>query len=318
MRSRIVASIREFLQDKNYIEVETPILHAIAGGALARPFQTHHHALDQDFYLRIAPELYLKRLMIGGFQKIFEIGRSFRNEGIDHTHNPEFTMLELYSAFETRDDLIRLTHELFQITCKKLYKKTKFEFQDKEIDFTKFKTISFNDAMERYASMPMYNSKTKEDILITAKRFGVNPEKSDTKSKIADFIFKKIVRPKLIQPTFLIDHPLEISPLAKKNPTNSETVLRFQYIVGGFELANGFSELNDPIDQAERFRAQEKLRGAGEGEAMSYDEDFVEALEYGMPPAAGLGIGIDRLVMLFTNTDNIKEVILFPTMRPKQ
>ena len=316
-RSSIISCIRDFLQKEDYMEVETPLLHPIAGGALARPFVTHHHALDQDFYLRIAPELYLKRLLVGGFPRVFEMGRNFRNEGIDHTHNPEFTMLELYASFETREDLMKLTHDLFGAICKRLYKKTKFEFGGNSIDLTKFKTISFNEAMERYAAIPMYDAKSHEDILIYAQRFGVNPEKADTKAKIADMIFKKAVRPKFIQPTFLTDHPLEISPLAKINPERSDTTLRFQYIVGGFELANGFSELNDPIDQAGRFRGQEKLKEKGESEAMSYDEDFVEALEYGMPPAAGLGIGIDRLTMLFTGADNIKEVILFPTMRSK-
>lgn len=318
VRSTVISEIRNFLSKDNYMEVETPILHPIAGGALARPFTTHHNALDENFYLRIAPELYLKRLLVGGFPKVFEIGRNFRNEGIDHTHNPEFTMLELYSAYSTREDLMTLTHKLFQSICKKINKKTVLTFQDTEIDFSKFRAISFSDAMERYATIPMYDKTTIADMMTFAKRFGVNTDRGDTKSKIADMIFKKIVRPKLIQPTFLMDHPLEISPLAKKNPANPETTLRFQYIVGGFELVNGFSELNDPLDQAERFRAQERLRQAGEAESMSFDEDFVEALEYGMPPAAGLGIGIDRLIMLFTGSDNIKEVILFPTMRPKQ
>ncbi len=316
-RSKIISEIRSFFNKQGYQEVETPLLHPLAGGALARPFVTHHHALDQDFYLRIAPELYLKRLLIGGMSKVFEIGRNFRNEGIDHTHNPEFTMLESYAAYTSREDLMELTHALFVVLSKALFKSAQFEFQGESIDVSKFKIISFGAAMERYATIPMYDKKTRDDLLVVAQRFGVNPESGDTKTKIADLIFKKVVRPKLIQPTFLVDHPLEISPLAKKNPQNPESTLRFQFIVGGVELVNGFSELNDPLDQAERFYAQEKIRAKGEDEAMSYDEDFIEAMEYGMPPAAGLGIGVDRLVMLLTNVDNIKEVILFPTLRSR-
>jgi len=317
LRSNIINAIRRFFNDEGFLEVETPMLHSIPGGALARPFITHHNALDQDFYLRVAPELYLKRLLIGGFQKIFEIGRNFRNEGIDHNHNPEFTMLEAYSAYETRAECIDMVHKFLLAIAKSIFHKTFFTYQGASIDCKKHAELSFSEALERHALLPQYDKASRSDFELAASRFGISIKPSDTKSKIADIIFKKIVRPKLIQPTFLLDHPLEISPLAKRNPARPHTALRFQLIVGGQELVNGFSELNDPLDQAERFKLQEALKNTGEAETMSYDGDFIEALEYGMPPAAGIGIGIDRLIMLLTDSDNIKEVILFPTLRSK-
>ncbi len=318
IRSKIIKEVRNFLDERGFLEVETPILQPMAGGAIAQPFKTHHNALDIELYLRIAPELYLKRLLIGGFPKVYEIGRNFRNEGIDVSHNPEFTELEFYEAYENADHSMDLVEEMIKTLVKKIFKKQVIKYEDKEISFVKkFPRIAFHDVLKRYALINNPETASREDYMLKARQFGIEIAEADSKAKIADNIFKKICRPKLVQPTFVVDYPLEISPLAKKKENDSNLVDRFQPIIGGLELGNGFSELNDPIDQKERFLKQLELRKAGDMEASELDESFIEAMEHGMPPAAGVGIGIERLVMLFTNTHNIKEIILFPTMRPK-
>ena len=316
-RSKIIRELRNLFEKSEFVDVETPMLHPIPGGALAKPFTTHHNALDIDLYLRIAPELYLKKLLVGGLNKVYEIGKSFRNEGVDPKHNPEFTTVEWYSAYWDEEDMMQFIEKFLKDLVKKITKKTDIEYQGQTISFSeKFQRITFKDALARFAQVIDYDKESKESLLLIARRFGIEPESFESKGKIADEIFKKVCRPHIQRPTFLTNHPLEISPLAKKYEKNSE-VHRFQLIVGGLELVNGFSELNDPLDQLERFKEQEKMKKAGEKESHPIDEEFVEALEYGMPPAAGAAIGIDRLIMLLTNTENIKEVILFPTMRPK-
>ncbi len=321
LRSRIIRALREFHEKDGFLEVETPIFHLIPGGALAKPFVTHHNALDIDLYLRIAKELYLKRLLVGGFERIFEIGEDFRNEGIDATHNPEFTMLECYAAYWDEEKMIKFVEDLF-CNLARLNptgdSKNELEFEGKTISFIKpFARVTFNDLLKRYALITDYASETRSSLALRAQRLGVDVFGYESKGKIADEIYKKVCRPHLVQPTLLTNHPLDISPLAKKQDKNPEEVRRFQLIAAGMELANGFAELNDPREQRERFEAQEKERIGGEEEAHRIDEDYLEAMEYGMPPAAGLGIGIDRLVMLLTNTKNVREVVLFPTMRPK-
>ncbi len=318
MRSAIIKTIRDFHEDRGFIEVETPMLHPIPGGTLAKPFVTHHNALDTDLYLRIAPELYLKRLLVGGMERVFEIGRCFRNEGMDATHNPEFTMLECYAAYWNEQDMMGFVEDLFIILAKQFGEKGGITVDGKEIIFKKpFARIAFKDLLGRYALITEYDRETRDSLAMHGRRFGIETSAHDSKAKIADEIYKKICRPHLVQPTFVVNHPLEISPLAKKRRENPDEVRRFQLVVGGWELTNAFAELNDPIDQRERFAEQERERQGGEDEAMRMDEEYVEALEYGMPPAAGLGIGIDRVVMLFTGAKNIREVVLFPTMRPK-
>lgn len=316
-RSKIINEIRNFLVENGYLEVETPILQALPGGALARPFKTRHNALDIDLYLRVAPELFLKRLLVGGFEKVFEIGRNFRNEGIDHTHNPEFTMLEGYAAYEDYEGLMIFIEKMFFRLVQKISGGESMEYKGQKINFrAPWPRLDFSEMLSRYAKID-YDKESREGLAEKAEELGLKIEKSDTKGKIADEIYKKICRQNLIQPVFLINHPLEISPLAKKSEKNPQKVQRFQVVAGGIELVNAFSELNDPIDQKERMLSQEKIREAGEAEVQRFDEDFIEALEHGMPPAAGFGVGIDRLVMLLTGVDNVKEVIFFPTMRPK-
>ncbi|MBU6414857.1 lysine--tRNA ligase [Patescibacteria group bacterium] len=318
LRSAMIASIRSFLEKENFQEVETPMLQPIAGGALARPFVTHHNALDADLYLRIAPELYLKRLLIGGFEKIYEIGRNFRNEGIDTTHNPEFTMLELYAAYWDEQDLMKFVEKMFAALCKATEKKYEITYQDAVIKCkAPFQRISFRNLLKKYALVVDYDSETRESLRLKAQRFGLEISAHEGKGKIADEIYKKICRPHVQEPTFVTEHPVDISPLAKKKEGVKDTVRRFQLVVGGLEIMNGFAELNDPREQRTRFEEQAGMRGAGENEAHPFDEDFVEAMEYGMPPAAGLGIGIDRLVMLLTDAKNIREVVLFPTLRSR-
>ena len=330
-RSRIIRDLRGFLEKNGFEEFETPMLQSIPGGALAKPFKTHHNALDVDLYLRIAPELYLKRLLVGGFEKVYELGRDFRNEGIDVTHNPEFTMLEVYAAWWDENDMMKFVEEMFLNAVAKIFKKKEFEYDGSKVAIkAPFPRVTFADLLKKYALIVDYDAETRDSMALIARRFGLDVEKHESKGKIADEIYKKICRPHLKNPVFVVSHPLDISPLAKKISKNSNNVRRFQLIVGGLEIANGFSELNDPIDQKARFEEQEKMRGGGspsqilhgktwegEEEAHPMDEDFVEALEYGMPPAAGLGVGIDRLIMLLTNTHNVKEIILFPTMRSK-
>lgn len=322
-RSRILSEMRNLFDRSKFVEVETPMFHHIPGGALAKPFITHHNALDIDLYLRVAPELFLKRLLVGGFGKVYEIGKSFRNEGIDPKHNPEFTTVEWYAAYWNEEDMMQFIEKFIKDLVKKITKKTEIEYQEQTISFSeKFQRITFKEILARYAQIVDYDKESQESLMLVSRRFGIEPEAHETKGKIADEIYKKVCRPHILKPSFLINHPLEISPLAKKheNPTKggqANEVRRFQLVAGGLELANAFAELNDPIDQLERFKEQEKMKKAGEVESHPVDEEFVEALEYGMPPAAGAAIGIDRLVMLLTNTDNIKEVIFFPTMRQK-
>lgn len=338
MRARIIKHIRDFHEEYGFMEVETPMLHPIPGGTIAKPFITHHNALDTDFYLRIAPELYLKRLLVGGMERVFEIGKCFRNEGIDASHNPEFIMLESYAAYWDEEKMMNFVEDLFASLAKELNKKgeitvgspqlgesvSKLETDSpssadgKKIIFKKpFARVSFKDVLARYAQISQYDTETRDSMAVRARQLGIDAGISESKGKIADEIYKKICRPHLIQPTFVINHPLDISPLAKRHAKNPEEVRRFQMIVGGMELTNAFAELNDPLDQRERFLEQEKEREGGDEEAMRLDEEFLEAMEYGMPPAAGLGIGIDRVAMLFTDVKNIREVVLFPTLRPK-
>ncbi|QQG45153.1 MAG: lysine--tRNA ligase [Candidatus Sungiibacteriota bacterium] len=324
-RSKIIRVLRDFFEKNGFLEVETPMLHPIPGGALAKPFVTHHNALDIDLYLRIAPELYLKRLLIAGWEKIFEIGKSFRNEGIDASHNPEFTEPECYAAYWDEEDMMKFVEDLFLSLLRsdldRSYRgptsRHQVEFEGKKIIFKKpFPRIAFKELLKRYALVIDYDSESRDSLATRARQFGIEVGRHETKGKIADEIYKKICRPHLVQPTFVVNHPLDISPLAKRAKHAGE-VRRFQLVAGGMELTNGFAELNDPLDQRKRFEEQENLRGGGEEEAHRIDEDYMEAMEYGMPPAAGLGIGLDRVVMLFTNTKNIREVVLFPTMRQK-
>ena len=318
LRAKLFSFIRSFFEKSGFVEFETPMLHPIPGGALARPFKTHHNALDADFYLRIAPELYLKRLLVGGFERVYELGRNFRNEGMDASHNPEFTMLECYSAWWDEEAMMKFVEEFFSGAVSHFFNKKEFEYEGKKITpKTPFKRLAFKELLKRYALINDYDAMSRDDLALAARQLGLAVEKYEPKGKIADEIYKKIARPHLIEPTFVVHHPVDISPLAKARGGNKGEVRRFQLIVGGTEIANGFAELNDPAEQVRRFREQEKARIGGEREAHPMDIDFVEALEYGMPPAAGLGVGIDRLFMLFTNTHNIKEAIIFPTMRPK-
>ncbi len=310
-RSEIIFLMRKLLDAEGFIEVETPILQPLYGGATAKPFRTHHDLLDADFYLRIAPELYLKRLLITGFEKIYEIGKSFRNEGIDQKHNPEFTSLELYWAYQDREGLMKFLENFIKKLARSLGKK------DKAI-FKKWPRITFSLAIKKSLGV-LYEKVSREELLLKAKERGVIfANEKISKGKIGDEIIKKIFVPKVKDPIFILDHPTEISPLSKKDPNQPQKSLRFQMIAAGWELVNGFAELNDPEDQRKRFESQERIREIGDEEAMRYDEDFIEAMEYGMPPAAGLGIGIDRLVAWLVDAPALKEVILFPMLKPKQ
>ncbi len=318
LRWKLIKNLRDFLGEADFIEVETPILQPMAGGALARPFVTHHNALDIDLYLRIAPELYLKRLLVGGYERIFEIGRVFRNEGIDATHNPEFTMLELYAAYWDEQEMMSFVEKLFLSIAKSAAKRGVLKYSGQDIVCKKnFQEITFTDVLKRHALITDYHSATRDTLVLKAKQFGIDIGAYESKGKIADEIYKKVCRPHIMEPTFVVNHPAEISPLAKLRNKSGGEVRRFQLIVGGLEMVNGFAELNDPRDQRKRFQGQLAERVKGDSEAHQLDEDFIEALEYGMPPAAGIGIGIDRMVMLLTDSKNIKEVILFPTMKLK-
>ena len=318
MRSKIVSLIRRFFEEHGFLEVETPMMHPIPGGANARPFITHHNALGVDRYLRIAPELYLKRLIVGGFEAVFEINRNFRNEGMDATHNPEFTMIEFYWAYHRYEDLMELTEKLFEYLFKELGLPTKLPYGDMTIDFsTPFKKIAYKDALVQIGGVP-------EDILEDPgamrkylKEHEVEVEENLSKGQLWGELFDAFVEAKLIDPTFVTHFPIEISPLARRNDDNPEIADRFELFIAGKEIANGFSELNDPLDQYERFKAQVALKESDD-EAMHMDEDYVRALGYGMPPTAGEGIGIDRLVMLLTDQHTIRDVILFPAMRPEK
>lgn len=317
-RSRMVSEIRRFLEDAGYLEVETPMLQPQAGGATAAPFKTHHNALDMDVYLRIAPELYLKRLLIGGFPKVYELNRNFRNEGIDVTHHPEFTMLEFYEAYSDAKSQMAFVEKLIKSIVKKVTGGTSFVWDGEEINVgKKFAVIEYFDLLKRFALIDDPENISLEDLKLKAEQLGVATEKSDSRAKMLDGIYKKTARPKIVQPTFIIGYPTEYLPLAKRSAKNPKFVDAFQLVMGGLETVKAFSELNDPIDQKERLLKEEENKAKGDAEAQSSDEDFIEALEYGMPPAGGVGIGIDRLTMLLTGEKNIREVILFPLLRPK-
>lgn len=324
-RSRLVQAVRRFFDEKGFLEVETPMMHQIPGGATARPFKTHHNALGIDLYLRIAPELYLKKLLVGGYEKVYEINKNFRNEGISAKHNPEFTMLEFYISYKDYKYLMDFTEELIPRLCKEINGDLRVPFGENSedeagdiIDFTPpWPRMSMVDAMEQQGVDPaVFESVEKAKEFAAKKKIDV--EKKATHGKVLDEIFSKKVEPKLIQPTFITDYPIELSPLAKRKKGAPGLVERFELFIGGREVANAFSELNDPIDQKERFMEQVEARNQGDEEANFMDEDFVRALEYGMPPAAGEGIGIDRLFMLLTNTRSIRDVILFPHLRPEK
>lgn len=320
IRSRIVRCIRDYFHDRGFMEVETPMMQVIPGGATARPFTTHHNALDQDMYLRIAPELFLKRLTVGGYEKVFELNRNFRNEGLSTRHNPEFTMLEFYWAYARYDDLMDLTEDLFRSIANEVLGSCSVRYQDMEFDFAKpFARLTVKEAVSTYCKLgDSVDLDDVKSLTREAKRLGVSFDENWPKGKVLMEIFEQQVEESLEQPTFITEYPIEVSPLARRNENNPEVTDRFELIVGGRELANGFSELNDPEDQAARFHAQVAQKDAGDQEAMHFDEDYITALEYGMPPTAGEGIGIDRLVMLFTNSASIKDVLLFPHMRPRQ
>lgn len=316
LRSQVVSCIRKFFESKGFLEVETPMLHPIPGGANARPFITHHNALGVDRYLRIAPELYLKRLIVGGFEAVFEMNRNFRNEGMDHSHNPEFTMIEFYWAYKTYEDLIELTKEFFHYILDSLKLPRILQHNGHEIDFNHFRVISYKDALEQIGniSRDIIEDETKlRNFLIENQ---VKIEGLMSYGKLLGEAFDAFVEEKLINPTFITEYPIDISPLARRNDNDSNIADRFELFIGGKEISNGFSELNDPIDQLERFKQQVKEKDAGDEEAQYMDEDYVWALGYGMPPTAGQGIGIDRLVMLLTDAKTIKDVILFPAMKP--
>ena len=317
-RTEIIKEIRRILDEKKYIEVETPILNTIAGGASARPFITHHNTLDIDMYLRIATELYLKRLIVGGFDRVYEIGRIFRNEGMDIKHNPEFTTIELYQAYANLEDMMNLTEELVSKTAQKVLGTMKITYQGQEIDLTpSWKRVTMIDAIKEVTGVDFNTIATDEEAMEAAKKAGVpvDPIKTTRGDIIAAFFDEK-VEETLIQPTFIYEYTIENSPLAKKMPEDERMTQRFELFIGGREYANAFSELNDPIDQYERFLNQVKQREAGDDEANMMDTDFVTALEYGMPPTGGMGMGIDRLVMLLTDEASIRDVLLFPTMKP--
>lgn len=338
LRSKIVSLVRRFFESKGFLEVETPMLHPIPGGANAKPFITHHNALNVDRYLRIAPELYLKRLIVGGFEAVFELNRNFRNEGMDHSHNPEFSMIEFYWAYHTYEDLIELTKEFFGYLLEQLGfshiianaqgasgKESKESGESREsgvsekskIDFSKWSTLGYQESLEKVGGIPRECLQDRESLEQYLCQKGVKLESNLNFGKLQDVAFSEFVESKLINPTFITQYPIEISPLARRNDGDPAIADRFELFIGGREIANGFSELNDPLDQYERFLAQVREKDAGDEEAQYMDEDFVTALGYGMPPTAGQGIGIDRLVMLLTGQKSIKDVLLFPAMKPQ-
>jgi lysyl-tRNA synthetase class 2 len=317
-RSQIISGIRTFLSKRDFMEVETPILQTIPGGASARPFNTHHNALDLDMHLRISLELPLKRLIVGGCERVYEMGRVFRNEGVSVRHNPEFTLLELYQAFTDYEGMMELTESLIRYLAQDILGTTTINYQGVEIDLSKpFERITMVDAVKKYANVDFDQVKTLEEARAIAREKHVEFEERHGKGDILNLLFEEFCEHHLIQPTFLMDHPVEISPLTKKKPSNPEYTERFELFVVGREHANAYSELNDPIDQRARFEYQEKLRQAGDDEANMIDEDFLNALSYGMPPTGGLGIGIDRLVMLLTDSASIRDILLFPAMKPQ-
>lgn len=315
-RSRILSSIRRYLDGQGFLEVETPMLVANAGGAAARPFETHFNALDEDFKLRISLELYLKRLIVGGLERVYEIGRVFRNEGLDTRHNPEFTLMELYQAYTDYHGMMDLTENLYRHVAQEVLGTTKIVYNGVEMDLGKpFERITMVDAVKKYAGVDFDEIKTTEEAKAVAKEKGVEFEDRHKKGDILSLFFEEFAEEHLVQPTFVMDHPIEISPLTKKKPDNPDYVERFEFFMNGWEMANAYSELNDPIDQRERFKAQEELLAQGDEEANTTDEDFLNALEIGMPPTGGIGFGIDRMCMLLTDSAAIRDVLLFPTMK---
>ncbi len=317
-RSRIIAEIRRRLDDQGFIEVETPVLNTVASGASARPFTTHHNSLDIDMYMRIATELHLKMCIVGGLERVYEIGRIFRNEGMDATHNPEFTTIELYQAYTDYNGMMELSEDLFSHCSQMVNGTTKINYQGHDIDLTPpFRRLTMRDAVKQYAGVDVMAFETDEEARAAAKAKGLElDDKTAAKGKVLAAMFDEFVEDKLIEPTFIIDYPIENSPLAKKKPGQPGITERFELFICGHEYANAFSELNDPIDQRERFTQQADERRKGDDEAMAIDEDFCLALEYGMPPTGGIGIGIDRMVMLLTDSSTIRDVLLFPTMKP--
>ena len=318
-RSRIIRLLRRFFEERDFLEVETPMMQPIAGGAAARPFITHHNALDLELYLRVAPELYLKRLLVGGFDKVFELNRNFRNEGISVRHNPEFTMLEFYQAYATFDDLMQLTEELFTTLAKEIVGGLNVSYGGQSIDLTPpWRRLTIAEAVALYGAIAQERIATIAGLQEFARQNGLPVDFSAPYGNLLVDVFEKMVEPQLIQPTFMLGYPIEVSPLARRNEKNPAFVDRFELYIGGRELANAFSELNDPADQRERFLQQMEARKAGDETANPIDEDYIRALEYGMPPAAGEGIGIDRLVMFLTDSPSIRDVILFPLLRPQR
>lgn len=315
IRSAIISSFRRILDEQGYLEVETPILQTSAGGATARPFITHHNTLDIDMYLRIATELHLKRLIVGGFNKVYEIGRIFRNEGMDTKHNPEFTTIEMYEAYADYNDMMDITERLIRESAEKILGKTVLPYQGVEVDLSHFRRMTMVEAVKEYAGIDFNSFTESADAMAALKAAGIPFEGELTWGEALSVAFEEKAEEKLIQPTFVMDHPIEISPLAKKSKEDPRLTYRFELFITGREFANAFSELNDPIDQKERFMAQAIKRAHGDEEAQMMDEDFVEALEIGMPPTGGMGLGIDRLAMLFTDSYTIRDVILFPTMK---
>jgi len=318
-RSAIIKHIRNFMQERDFLEVETPMMQPIAGGAIARPFKTYHNALDMDLYLRIAPELYLKRLVVGGLERVYEINRNFRNEGVSTFHNPEFTMMEFYQAYATYDDLMRLTEELFTYLARQVIGTLTFAYQGVEIDLTPpWRRITLKGAIVEYGGVDAGVLDSPAEAEAYARSIGLDVEDDQPLGKTVVSIFEEIVEEKLVQPTFITHYPIEVSPLSRRSVEDASLTERFELYIRGHEIANAFSELNDPEDQRERFLMQLKAREKGDQEAHEMDEDYIKALEYGMPPTAGEGIGIDRLVMLFTDSPSIRDVILFPHMRMKK
>ncbi|MGM0501429.1 MAG: lysine--tRNA ligase [Bacillota bacterium] len=318
IRSKVLHSIRRNLEQQGFLEVQTPLMHEIPGGAEAKPFVTHHNALDTELYMRIAPELYLKRLLVGGFEKVFELGKNMRNEGLSTKHNPEFTSLELYQAYADYKDIMEITETLIKDVAQEALGTLEIEYGDYEIDLSQWKTLTMIEAIEKYTDVDFAEVDELAEARKLADEKGVEYEEETSTGEIINEFFEEFVEDKLIQPTFITQYPVEVSPLARRNPDNPSFTDRFELFMAGNEIANAFSELNDPIDQRERFEKQMKQREAGDEEAHHMDEDFIRALEYGMPPAGGLGIGIDRLVMLLTNSQSIREVILFPHLRPEK
>lgn len=319
-RSKIISHIRHFMEQREFLEVETPMMHMIPGGAAAKPFETHHNALDLPLYLRIAPELFLKRLVVGGFERVYEINRNFRNEGVSTRHNPEFTMMEFYWAYADYNDLMNVTEELFKQLAEVATGNTKVHYQGHDLDFgSSFERISMKDLVKKHnPEITEEDCESPEALAKHCKRLEIHIEDNWGQGKLLTELFEATAEPKLIQPTFVIEYPTEISPLSRRNDDNPNYTDRFELFIAGNEIANGFSELNDPEDQEQRFKDQVVNMEAGDDEAMHFDADYIRALEYGMPPTAGEGIGIDRLVMLFTDSPSIRDVLLFPYMKPEK